>query len=348
MKAIIKTQEGFGHIVCRETAEPSPQEGEVRIGIAYAGICGTDTSIFTGAKPTHPPIIMGHEFSGVITETGEGVTGWKPGDRVVAETTKVFCGHCEFCRTGQHSLCPERGALGQQVDGVFAESVCQKAEMLHRIPDGVSLLEAAMIEPAACCCHAVYDLNDIKPTDTVVVIGPGPMGLITAQLVKAAGAKLIVAGIACDRERLKLAAELGADRTVVTDEEDLKTVVDGLTAGRGADIVFDCAGFASCIDTAFDTVRRMGTVVQVGIPNAQGVTLRSYDKVMLKELRVLGSFSHRSWNWDRALELVERGLLRLRPLISHSFTLEEGEQAFAVKDKTKIIFNIHPELDEQA
>ena len=346
MKAIRKLDAGFGNIALMNIPDVSPKDNEVKIKVAYAGICGTDMSIYTGAKSTYPPITMGHEFSGVITEVGKAVKGWKVGDRVIAETTKLYCGECEFCKTGKHSLCPERGALGQQVDGVFAEYVCQVAEMLHRVPDGVSLLEAALVEPAACAYHAVFDLNDVKANDKVVVIGPGPMGLLTAQMLKAAGAYVIITGISGDEGRLALARKLGADCTVVTTEEDLKLVVDELTSGVGADYVFECAGFESSITTAFDIVKKMGTVVQVGIPNPKGVTLPNYTNVMMKELRVIGSFSHRYIDWDKTLDLISRGLLDLDPLVSHFFELEECEEAFAAKDKIKVVFRIHPELDE--
>lgn len=346
MKAVRKLNAGFGNIAFINIPEESPKDNEVKIKIAYAGICGTDMSIYSGAKSTYTPLTMGHEFSGVITEVGKDVKGWKVGDRVIAETTKEYCGACEFCKTGKHSLCPERGALGQQVDGVFAESVCQVADMLHRVPDGVSLLEAALVEPAACTYHAVYDLNDIKPADKVVVIGPGPIGLLATQMLKAVGAYVIISGVDGDQSRLVLAQELGADRTVMTTTEDLKQVVDEVTGGVGADYVFECAGFESAITMAFDIVKKMGTVVQVGIPNPQGVNLPNYTNVMMKELRVVGSFSHRYVDWDKTLELINRGLLNLKPLVSHFFTLEECEKAFAAKDKIKVVFKIHAELDD--
>lgn len=344
MKAILKTAEGFGHIACQEIPEPVPKADEVKIKVAYAGICGTDLSIYTGAKAVCPPIVMGHEFSGVITEKGSAVTGWEVGDRVIAETTKESCGHCEYCKTGRHSLCAERRALGQQVDGVFAEYVCQKAEMLHKIPENVSLLEASMAEPSACAYHAVFDLNGVKAIDKTVVIGPGPMGLLATQLLKAAGAYVIVAGIHGDESRLKLAAELGADHTALID--DLKPLIQELTSGVGVDYVFDCAGVESSIRTAISLAKRTGTIVQVGIPSSKGVTLTNYNDVVLKELRIIGSFSHRYWDWEPVLGLMDRGLLCVKSLASHFFTLEECEKAFAAKDKVKVIFKISPELDE--
>ena len=345
MKAIQKTGSGRGNIICAQVPQALPKAGEVKIDIAYAGICGTDMSIYAGIKETPLPVIMGHEFSGVISEVGAGVAGWKAGDRVVAETTRYSCGRCRYCKTGQHSLCSERKAFGQQTDGVFAETVCQDATFLHRIPDGVSLLEASMTEPAACAYHAVFDLNDVKPADTAVVIGPGPMGQFAAQMLKAAGAYVIVTGVTGDEGRLKLAKELGADETVLTDKENIKEVISKVTEGEGADYVFECAGFESALLTAFEIVKRMGTIVQVGIPG-KGINLPLYNNVVLKEVKIQGAFSHRYKDWDKVLRMIDKGLLKVKPLASHFYTLEQCEEAFEAKDKIKVIFNINPGLDE--
>ena len=345
MKALVKNGIGTDNIKIENIAEPVPSDNEVKIKIAYAGICGTDLSIYNDKKRVEPPIIMGHEFSGVITEVGKDVAGWKVGDRVVAETTKEYCGHCKYCKIGQHSLCKERGALGQQVDGVYADYVCQKQEFLHKIPDKVSLLEAALAEPAACAYHAIFDRCNFKVNDKALIIGPGPMGLLVLEMLKSLNVFTAIIGVNGDSERLKLAEKLGADHTAITPNESIRSIVDRFTTGEGFDYVIDCAGFEESIRNAYDSVRTCGTVIQVGIPDANGITLKNYSNVMLKELTVMGSFSHRYIDWDNTLGLVEAGYLKLKPLISHQFTLDEAKEAFEAKGKIKVIFNIHPELD---
>lgn len=345
MKAVQKLSIEVGDIGCVDVPKKHPKSGEVQIRIAYAGICGTDMSIYKGEKEIVPPIIMGHEFSGVITEIGKDVTDWQIGERVVAETTKQFCGHCEYCKTGRHSLCPKRGAFGQEVDGVFAESICQSAEMLHRIPAGVDLMEAALTEPAACVYHAVYDLNDVKPSDKVLIVGPGPMGLLALQMLKAQGAFVAMSGIEGDQNRLQLARNLGADLTVVTGGRTEK-VLDEYTNGKGFDFVFDCAGVESSLKMDIDLVGKCGTIVQIAIPKTTGIFIANYSNVVMKEIRIVGSFSHRYLDWDKTLNMIGRGLLRIKPLISHHFRLEQCKEAFQAENKLKVVFDIYPKLHE--
>lgn len=346
MKAILKTGNENGQIEVRDVPEPSPKENEVKIKIAYAGICGTDLGVYSGAKQVNPPIIMGHEFSGVITEVGAGVKGWKAGDRVIAETTKEYCGQCVFCKTGRHSLCAKRGAFGQQVDGVYADYVCQKQEFLHRIPENVSLKEAALVEPAACTCHAIFDRNSFKANDKVLVIGPGPMGLLTVEMLKTVNAFVVITGVSVDKERLELAKTLGADAAAVTPEVSIQELVDSFTNGEGFDYVLDCAGSENCIESAFEAVKKCGTILQIGTPGAKGVFLKHYADIMMRELTVKGAFSHRYTNWDKTLDLVGAELLDLKKLISHTFTLEQAKEAFETKGKIKVLFEIHPELGD--
>ena len=345
MRAIVKTIPGMGNIAVQEVQEPFPKENEVKIKIAYAGICGTDVTVYSGAKQVQTPLIMGHEFSGVITQIGKNVTGWKEGDRVIAETTKESCEHCFFCRTGQHSLCLERKAFGQQLDGVFADYICQKTEFLHRIPEGVSLMEAALVEPAACAYHAIFDRSSFMPTDRTLIIGPGPMGLLALQMLKSMNVYTVVVGIEVDVKRLHLAEKLGADETAIISEAGIGEVVKKYTNGKGFDYALECAGFEDCIENAIKAVRTGGRIIQIGIPNNNGVSIKSFSKVMLKELSVIGTVSHRYWNWAKTLKLVEDKKLNLKPLISHHFMLQDAKEAFEATDKIKVLFDIHPEID---
>lgn len=345
MKAIQKLKPGLGNISVVDIPEPAPEDDEVKIKVAYAGICGTDMAIYNGTKPTNPPLVMGHEFSGIITEVGKNVTGWKIGDRVISETTKLCCNDCDFCRTGQHSLCKKREALGQQLDGVFADYCTQKASFLHHLPSTISFRDAALSEPAACAYHAVYELNDIKPIDHCLVIGPGTIGLLVVQLLKALGAYVVVMGRKGTDSKLELARSLKADYAFDASKAEISKVLDEHTNGKGFDFVFECSGSEAAIQSSFDLAKTSGTIVQVGIPPLTGVSIPSYSKVMLKELKVQGAISQRYLNWDRVVELMERGLLNPEPLISHTFTLNQAQDAFDAKGKIKVLFEIHPELD---
>ena len=205
MKAIVKYAAEPGHMEIREVPEPTAGPGQIKIKVVAAGICGSDLHIYNSdiAIPVRPPVTVGHEFSGVITEIGEGVEGFEVGQRVVSETAYSYCGKCEACREGWYNLCPERKTLGYWYNGIFTNYTVVPAGRVHLIPEGVSDIAAAMTEPLACVCHAVFDLTKISPTDIVLVSGPGPIGLMTMQVVKAHGATVIDAQGSydhCDRK----------------------------------------------------------------------------------------------------------------------------------------------------
>lgn len=345
MKAVQKFQHGYGNIHCVEVPEPSPERGQVKIKIAYTGICGTDLHFYDESFPlTVPlPLTLGHEFSGVVCEVGEGVTQWKVGDRVTAETAKETCGVCERCQTGQHSLCTQRRAFGQQLDGVMAEYICTDAKRVHRVPDTVSLLEASMCEPSCVAYHAVLSLTDIKPGELAVVIGPGPIGMGVVQMLAAAGAYILILGRRRNQKRLELALSMGAAEAVYIDEEDALAKVMALTGNQGADYIFDCAGKDDAIEMGIGLCKKGGTFVEVALTDFKGSTIHNFSDIVMKEIRFQGSFSHRYREWDRVLNMMARKKLDVLPMVSHKFKLEECVEAFEAKDKLKVIFEIDPE-----
>ena len=242
MLGVVKTARGKGNVEVREVAERSPGPGEVKIAVRNAGICGTDLHIYHDHFMSNPPVVMGHEFCGEVAEVGRGVTAYAPGDRVTCETAARTCGRCRFCRRGDYNLCNDRLGFGYGVDGAFTNFVIARQALLHRLPDNVDFIAGALTEPLACAVHGVIHLTRVQAGDVVVVTGPGPIGLMVAQVAKAEGGCVILLGTSRDAARLKVARNLGLAGVMNLDEEDAVSFVRELTGGFGADVVFESAG----------------------------------------------------------------------------------------------------------
>ncbi|MGE5509352.1 MAG: zinc-binding dehydrogenase [Chitinophagales bacterium] len=339
MKALFKTAPGPGNMEIREAPIPKPGPGEVMVEVKYAGICGSDLHIFHSdiAIPVRPPVITGHEFSGVIAELGEGVTGWQVGERVTSETAVIRCDTCSYCRTGFYNVCPERKTLGYWVNGVFTKYTVVPARNLHRLPENVDFLLGAMTEPTACCVHAVNELTNIRGGDTVVVIGPGPIGLVCLQLAAAEGADVVVLGTTKDATRLEMARQLGAKTTVDVLTENPAEVLADLTRGKGADVVLECSGSAPGANLGLDLVRRQGQYTQVGLFGKK-IEL-DFERICYKEAKVTGSIGSIWTAWDKALRFMASGRINLRPLATTILPLtewQEGFRRFEAKEGFKI------------
>ncbi|WP_077329169.1 zinc-binding dehydrogenase [Virgibacillus siamensis] len=326
MKALVKTELGFGNLEIQEKNEPTPGPDQVKIEVKYAGICGSDIHTYEGHYKVGVPVTLGHEFSGVVVETGEGVTDFSVGDRVTSETTYSICGECEYCKTGDYNLCNHRKGLGTQQDGGFTNYLIARAESVHKLPDGVSFQSAAMTEPLACTHHAVSK-TDIKDGDVVVVIGPGPIGLFTAQVAKSFGATVIITGLTNDQVRLNKAEELGMNYVVNTQEQDVKEVVHQLTDGYGADIVFECSGAVPAAKQGLDLLRKKGQYCQVGIFPQPDVSF-DLEKIIQKEIRVVGSRSQKSADWEPSLELMNSRNVNAEAMVTHEFKITEWDEAY--------------------
>lgn len=327
MKALMKLQRGEGFVELKEVEDPRPDADEVLIAVRRAGVCGTDIHILHGEFPkARPPFVLGHEFSGVVEEVGSEVRGWKVGDRVVSETSAHFCGRCRFCQRGDTQICPEREAYGYVRNGAFAKYLVVKAKLLHRIPESVSDSEAALSEPLAVCVHSAYHRTKVEPGDVTLVTGPGAVGLIMFQVVKAAGAKVILCGMDSDRERLRLGAELGADRCVNVEREDLSSIVMEMTEGYGVDKSYECAGAKGAVTDCLRLTRRGGTIVQVGL-FGRPIEI-PYEEITLKELSIIGCFAQNHDSWDPALRLLAEKKVKMGPLVSAEYPLDRWKEAF--------------------
>lgn len=326
MPAVVKMARGEGNVSLQKVSAPQPGPGQVLLAVRAAGICGTDLHIYHDEYPTQPPVVLGHELAGEVAAIGEGVGTVSPGDRVTTETYFHLCGACRFCRGGQPNLCPERRSIGSGVHGGFAPYVVVPERNIHLLPAGLSFPEAALTEPLACVVHGALELPKVTAGDVAVISGPGAIGLLTLQAVRAAGAAVIVLGTAADQRRLALASELGALRAIDITADDPAPIVRGLTAGWGADIVFECSGAGAAARGLLAHARRGGQYAQIGLfgkPVAWDL-----DQVCMKELRVTGSNASVPSAWRTALRLLADGSVRTAPLISDVYPLSGWADAF--------------------
>jgi L-iditol 2-dehydrogenase len=341
MQALVKTGNAIGDLELKDWPEPSPAPDEVKLRVAAAGICGTDIHIIKGEWPCRPPVVLGHEFCGTAAEVGSQVRNFKPGDRVVASNPAQTCGQCHHCRAGNPFMCLRRVSAGYMIDGAFAEYICIREERCHPLPDHISFRQAALGEPLSVAVHAVIERTTVHAGDLVVVSGPGAVGLLTMLLAKLEGARVVVAGIAKDKSRLTLAKQLGADFVVDSSSEDLVEFVHRLTRGEGADLVYECSGAAKSLDFCWEAVSREGTLAQVGIYPSRIET--DFNKVVMKELTVVGTFGYVWSSWRRCIQLLSEGKVNAEALISHEVSLREFEKAFRITQDgtaTKVVFNV--------
>lgn len=329
MQALVKTQKGVGFLELRDAPEPVAGAGEVLIEVKTCGICGTDVHVKHDEFPYWPPVILGHEFSGQVVATGSGVSRFKVGDRVVGEPHTQACGHCYYCRTGNIQICAMKRSPGWGIDGAFARYLKMPELLLHAIPPEMSYDTAAVVEPAANTVHDVVERARVDAGDFVVVLGPGPIGLLAAMVARAAGARhVMIVGAPNDEAiRLPKARALGF-RTVLNVERDnpLEAVMD-LTRGLGADLVVECSGAASAIASTVDLVRKKGRICVIGLTGRDSI-LFPWDKAAFKVCDIIFNLSTSYTSWDRTISLIGSGLVPAGEVISHRFPLREWSRAF--------------------
>jgi L-iditol 2-dehydrogenase len=328
MKAVMKVEPGYDKMLLKTIPELEVQKNQVKIKVAYTGICGTDIHTFTGQyKNSQTPVVLGHEFSGIVVEVGEDVTKIKVGDKVTSETTFVTCGECDYCLEKDYNLCAHRKGIGTQINGSFAEYVISREESVHVLPDAVDLKAAALTEPLACCVHAALEKTVVKKEDKVLIFGPGPIGLLQAQVVKAQGAFVILAGITKDQKRLELAKSLGIDVTVDIQNESLEEIVLTYTKGYGVDKLFECSGAVQALNQGLPLVKKKGTFVQVGI-FSEKLNLLDQESIIQREITYIGTRSQKPSSWHIALKLLEEKKINTEKMITKIVPLDYWRQGF--------------------
>lgn len=345
MRAALKTEDG--RFTIAEINPPElPAADWVRARVRVAGICGTDLRHWKKHEQELACHVMGHELAGEVVEVGRDVTRVAPGDRVVIETV-LGCGHCDWCHARQYNRCPDLyPTRTKSVSRAYAEFVVGPQHKFYKLPDHVGFDDAALIDTFSVCLHA-HHLSALSIGDTVAIIGAGPIGLGQLMLAKAGGARAIVVDTV--DHSLALARELGADAVVHAGRDDPVAAVSGFTGGRGAEVVFECAGGESMPTTlpwATRMARRGGAVVIVGGFDAGDIAIPlEWQRIQMSEIRLLPSASFALHDIDpeqgQVLALVARGVLRTQPLITHRFPLERINEAFDVaqdKERTGAIF----------
>lgn len=327
MKALVLTE--YKHFELQQVPEPTIGADDVLIHVHACGVCGSDIHGMDGSSGRRiPPIIMGHEASGEITQAGENVRDYKVGDSVTFDSM-IFCGHCDYCREGRTNLCDNRRVLGVSCDdyrrnGAFADYVAVPQHILVRMPEGLPYEYAAMAEPVAIAVHAT-DITPIKLNDAAVVVGVGMIGLLVVQTLRLAGCGKIIA-VDLDPDKLEMAKSFGADYAVqVSKGTDAVAEILKLTGGRGADVCIEAVGNTPAVQTAVRCLRKGGNATIVGnlSPNIE----LPLQWMVTRELTIRGSCAS-AGEFGKSLELIASGKINVKPLISGVAPLEEGGDWF--------------------
>ncbi|WP_199174780.1 zinc-binding dehydrogenase [Halegenticoccus soli] len=310
----------------REVDVPEIDEGGALVRVEAVGICGSDVHQWHGSHSwdVNYPVTLGHEFGGVIEEI-ERSDEFAPGDRVVSETAAEIDETSPLSRRGLYNLDPSRKGFGYGTDGAMAQYVAVPVRCLHHIPDDLPFERAALAEPCSVAYNAVCGNADVNPGDSVLVLGPGPIGLLCVQMAALAGAStVVVQGVPADQDRLRVAEQLGATHTATDDPSDL---VDDVGDGLGVDTVIDAAGVSAAFETAMEAVRPDGHITKVGWgPQPMEYSM---DPVVQKAVTVQGSFSH-TWSiWEKVITLLSTGQLDVEPIVDRVAPLEEWRDCFA-------------------
>lgn len=307
------------HMEIEDVPVREPKPDEVVVKVAYCGICQTDVHIFNGedgAYAVHPPLIPGHEFSGTVVQKGSEVESLEIGDRVSCDPNDM-CGGCDACLDGKEHFCRNGVGIGTTINGGFAEYVTFRAKSAYRISDQLDLMEAAMAEPLSCCLHGI-DLCHIRPGDTVLVIGGGPIGMIMLQLARISGAAKIILSEPVKTKR-DLAEKLGANITVNPQEEDVEDVLHENT--DNVDVVIECLGNPKTQEDAVRFAGNGATVMFFGLSDPGLTFPLDVNQVFKKELKLTSSYIN-PYTFGRALKLLEAHVINVKDLIAQVLPLE--------------------------
>jgi L-iditol 2-dehydrogenase len=337
MKAVAKTRREPGLDII-DTDPDKINENEILLRMRSASVCGSDLGFYNYTpayqKFAKVPTIMGHEFAGEIAEVGSAVTEFSAGDRVSVESV-LYCGKCKFCRRGETNICQNFTVFGMHRNGAFAEYVSVDQKYLHRLPNEVSMLEAGVAEPLSVIVNAFEDVSaPIRSDSTACIIGPGPLGLFSAEILQAKGVRdLLIMGIGIDEYRLDLANKKLSYETLNTESEDPSERKNSMTDGYGFDTVIVAAGASAALRSAIPLVSKGGQVVVIGI-FPEDVSIAASDLVR-RQISLRGSYGSAWKHYEEAIRLLKQKLVRADVIVSHQFELERGEEAFQMaKAKT--------------
>ena len=333
--AVVNYSSIKGSVELREIKLPEIGDHDVLLQVENVGVCGSDLHQWTSEHSwkVNYPVVLGHEFGGLITKIGDKVKKWKVGDRVVSETAAVIDNESPLTKAGLYNLDPTRKGFGYGVDGAMTKYVRTPARCLHHIPENLSFEEACLTEPCCVAYNAVVVNSKIKPGDKVLVIGPGTIGILCAVIAKICGADVAVLGLESDRSRLAKLKNYNIN-SIVKNVSSWAKEKDGL----GVDLVIDAAGVSHTLKIAMDNVRPNGQITKVGWgPQPLDFSL---DMIVQKNIRLQGSFSHNWPIWEKVIQLLSEGTLNVKPIIGGVWTIEEWKKAFIGMHSGKIIKSI--------
>lgn len=317
-----------GDLRFERVARPEPGAGEALVRVAFSGVCGSDIPRIYEKGTYRFPLIPGHEFAGTVEAVGEGVEGFRPGDRV-AVFPLIWCGRCAACERGRYAQCSDYGYLGSRSDGAFAEHVVAPARNLVRVPEGLSLEAAAMAEPAAVALHALRRAGGPFAGETVAVFGAGPVGLIAAQWARAMGSSAVLVFDVAE-DKLALARRLGFEEVFDARAVDPAKAAESRTRGEGVHVAVEAAGVPETALRAIESARRGGRVVLLGNPSGDVLLPAALiSRAMRRELDIRGTWNSEfslagDDDWRASLEAAARGTIQLEPLVSHRLGLREA------------------------
>jgi len=333
--AVVNFAPEKGSVEIREIEKPDIGDDDVLLQVANVGVCGSDLHQWTAdhSWPVNYPVVLGHEFAGIIVETGDKVSQWQKGDRVVSETAAVIDLNNPMSRAGFYNLDPTRKGFGYGVNGAMTQFVRVPARCLHRLPEAVPFEYACLTEPCCVAYNAVVENTGIKPGDRVLVLGPGTIGILCAAIAKLCGAEVALVGLKADSNRLEIAKQYGCE-TITGDAGEWARKRDGL----GADSVIDAAGVSITLQLAMQLVRPRGKITKVGWgPQPLGFSL---DPIVQKNITLQGSFSHNWPIWERVVSLLANGQLDVRPIIGGIWPISEWKTAFDKMHKGEIVKSV--------
>lgn len=312
-----------------EAEKPKPKANEVVVEVEASALCGTDLHILDGTLLNkaykQPPLIVGHEWAGTVVDLGSSAKKFEIGDRVFSAPS-FSCGFCKFCLEGRSNLCDKRGVFGLHAPGSNAEYIAAPQESLYHLPKGISFKVGCLMgDTLGTAYHAIRRVQ-VQPGDIVALWGLGPVGMTIAQMAKVAGAAKVIA-VDVVPSRLEQITNLGiADLAINSNEKDVVREIKELTSGAGADITIEATGVDQALGQAFDSLRKGGKLLLVGT-HSKNFNLWSL-AVMYREISIIGTFAHVPVEAERFVNLVESGRIKLEPLITHEFGLDEVNTAF--------------------
>ncbi len=327
---------GNGKFEVRDLGNLIPGPNDVLIRNMAAGVCGTDVHIYhgeEGSAAVTPPVVLGHEYSGVVEQVGSEVTAVKVGDHVTVDPN-MYCGQCEYCRSGKKQLCKSMVAVGVNFNGGFAEYSLVPQAQCFRLDPAVPFEVGAMAEPLACCLHGI-DLAEIKAGQNVLVIGGGAIGLIMAQLAHLSGAAKVIVSEPIQMRR-EIAMQIGADGVIDPINEDIRERFAQLTGRNGAEVVIECVGKPAAVRQALEAADKGAMIMMFSVPSPKDTMQLPLFDIFKKELTIRGSMVNPDTH-DRAVALINSGRLQIEPLITHRFPLEQVEEAIKMQMGTESI-----------